>query len=259
MAPERPTKHTWDLPLPRAPILRPTWTRGQDDETATRILMPRSSPSHEVELAKEHLVPTKRSFFKASDAVEAQDAALADQTSGYDHDLLQHPFNDSKKRRDSIQDDRSTSAESVAGTASLASSPRLPPKAKPQPPAIILTTEPSPPNNGNDGQIPRELEIDGNAGFDPHHAEDANTPPKMTYSYQGRRYEVQGNEPEEWLKDVRVVFPAPRQASVPRHRSRSSITPSSMRSGTTTRTRQSRRESSDVPEENGRRRSGRLR
>ena len=262
MEPKRSSKHPWDLPLPRAPILRPTWKRGQDDDTAVRISMPEKPPSHEVELEIDRLVPSKRAYFKAFDATEAQDAALADRTVQYDHDLQQHDLTDAKKRRDSIQDDRCPSADSVAEASSLSSSPRLPPKPRPQPPAIVLTTEASPSSDDSNAQVPKELEIDGNAGFDPHRTENA-TPPKRTYLYQGRRYEVQGDEPEEWLKDVREVAPAPRQVSVSstraRNRSRSSITPSSMRSGTTPRRRQSRRESSDRPDDHERRRSGRRR
>jgi hypothetical protein len=179
--------------------------------------------------------------------------------------LPQHPHHHAKKRRDSIQDDNSASTGSVTEARTPASSSPLPTKTRPQAPVIVLTTEPSTASQDSAVAIPKELEIDGNAGFDPHRADNGNTPPKRTYLYKGKRYEVQGDEPEEWLKDVREVAPTPvaSRASVSSAQAglhaRSSITPSSVRSGATARTRQSRRESSDRPDDGDRRRSGRYR
>lgn len=266
MASKHVSKHEWTLPLPRTPMVKPNWRRGQDGGTAIKIPMPQEPPVHSIEVAAERLTSLlKRSYFKAFDAVEAQDAALAGRIVSYDHDLQNYPRHKAKKRRDSIQDDNSASADSTLGTRSPASSSPLPSKSKPQAPTIVLTTEASTSSEDSAVHIPKELEIDGNAGFDPHRPENGNTPPKRTYLYQGRRYEVQGDEPEEWLKDVREVVPtaAPSRASMSstqrRGHSRSSITPNSMLSGTTTRRRQSRRGSSDRPDDVDRRRSGRLR
>lgn len=262
----RGPKHEWELPLPRAPISKPVWRRGQDgDDTAIRIPMPQEPPMHEVETPADRLTASKRSFFKAFDAEEAQDAAFATRTVGYDHDLPQHPVRHAKKRRDSIQDDNSASTGSVTGTRTPASSSPLPTKVRPQAPVILLTTEPSTSSEDSAVAIPKELEIDGNAGFDPHRPDSGNAPPKRTYLYKGKRYEVQGDEPEAWLKDVREVAPAPvaSRASVSSAptglHTRSSITPNSVRSGATARTRPSRRESSDRPDDGDRRRSGRFR
>jgi hypothetical protein len=257
-------KHEWELPLPRAPISKPVWRRGQDGDTAIKIPMPQKPPVHEVEIIADLRTPSKRPFFRAFDAVEAQDAAFATQTIGYDHDLPQHPRHHAKKRRDSIQDDHSASTDSVTETRSPASSSPLPTNSRLQAPVIVLTTEPTTSGEESAVLIPKELEIDGNAGFDPHRSDNGNTPPKRTYLYKGKRYEVQGDEPEEWLKDVREVAPAPvtSRASVSSAQaglhSRSSITPNSIRSGTTARARPSRRGSSDRPDDAGRRRSGRL-
>ena len=265
MGPGRGPKHEWELPLPRAPISKPVWRRGQDGDTAIKIPMPQEPPVHEVEVPTKHLTPSKRPFFKAFDAEEAQDAAFANRTIGYDHDLPQHPRHHAKKRRDSIQDDNSASTGSVTEMRSPASSSPLPTKPRPQAPIIVLTTEPTTSSEDSAVAIPKELEIDGNAGFDPHRPDNGNTPPKRTYLYKGKRYEVQGDEPEEWLKDVREVAPAPvaSRASVSSAQaglhSRSSITPDSIRSGTTARTRQSRRGSSDRTDDADRRRSGRFR
>ena len=262
----RGPKHEWELPLPRAPISKPVWRRGQDSgDTAVRIPMPQEPPVHEVEIPVNGPTPSKRSFFKAFDSEEAQDAAFANRTVGYDHDLPQYPRHHAKKRRDSIQDDNSASTGSVSGARSPVSSSPLPTKPMPRAPAIVLTTESSTSSQDSAVAIPKELEIDGNAGFDPHRPDNGNTPPKRTYLYKGKRYEVQGDEPEEWLKDIREVAPTPvaSRASVSSAQaglhSRSSITPNSIRSGTTARIRQSRRESSDRPDDGDRRRSGRFR
>jgi hypothetical protein len=243
MGPRHLSKQEWTLPLPCAPILKPEWKRGQDGGTAIKIPMPQEAPVHEVKVAAERFTSSKRSYFKAFDAVEAQDAALAGRTVSYD------PRIGAKKRRDSLQDDKSTSTGSVTETHSPASSSPLLMKLRPQAPAIVLTTEDSTSSENSAVQIPKELEIDGNAGFDPHRSDNANTPPKRTYLYRGRRYEVLGDEPAEWLKDVREVVPtAPSRASVsstqPKLHSRSSTTPNSI-SATATRTRRSRRGSSD--------------
>lgn len=61
------------------------------------------------------------------------------------------------------------------------------------------------------GSIPEELEIDGNAALDPR-CTDNSTPAKLTYLYRGIRYEVQGDEPEEWLFDVKKVASTPARA-----------------------------------------------
>ena len=262
----RGPKHEWELPLPRAPISKPVWRRGQDGvDTAIRIPMPQEPPVHKVEAPVNRFTASKRPFFKAFDAEEAQDAAFANRTVGYDHDLPQHPYHHAKKRRDSIQDDNSASTDSVAGLRTPASSSPLPTKARPQAPVIVLTTEPSTSSQDSAVAIPKELEIDGNAGFDPHRPDNSITPPRRTYLYKGKRYEVQGDEPEEWIKDVREVAPTPvaSRASVSSAQAglhtRSSVTPNSVRSGATARTRQSRRGSSDRPDDGDRRRSGRFR
>jgi hypothetical protein len=249
MGPRNGTKYEWTLPLPCAPILKPNWKRGQDGGTAIKIPMPQEAPVHEVKVAAERLTSSKRSYFKAFDAAEAQDAALAGRTVSYDHDLPLYPRIGAKKRRDSLQDDKSTSADSVVETHSPASSSPLPIKPRSQAPAIVLTTEDSTSSENSVVQIPKELEIDGNAGFDPHRSDSSNTPPKRTYLYRGRRYEVLGDEPAEWLKDVREVVPtAPSRASVsstqPKLHSRSSTTPNSIPAAAT-RTRRSRRGSSN--------------
>ena len=227
--------------------------------------MPQEPPVHEVEIPVNRITPPKRAFFKAFDAEEAQDAAFANRTVGYVHDLPQYPRHHAKKRRDSIQDDNSASAGSVTGVRTPASSSPLPTHPGPRAPTIVLTTEPLTSSQDSAVAIPKELEIDGNAGFDPHRPDNGNTPPERTYLYKGKRYVVQGDEPEEWLKDVREVAPTPvaSRASVSSAQagmhSRSSITPNSIRSGTTARTRRSRRESSDRPDDGDRRRSGRFR
>lgn len=259
----RAAKQEWELPLPRAPISKPLWRRGQDGDTAIKIPMPQEPPAHEVEVTANRLTPSKRPFFKAFDAAEAQDAAFANRAIGYDHDLPQQPRNNAKKRRDSIQDDNSASTSSFTETRSPASSSPLPTVARPRAPVIVLTTEASSSSEDSAAAIPKELEIDGNAGFDPHRPDITNTPPRRTYLYKGKRYEVQGDEPEEWLKDVREVAPVASRASMSstqaRLHSRSSITPNSTFSGTTAQTRPSRRGSPGRLDDAERRRSGRYR
>jgi hypothetical protein len=263
MGPEYTSKHEWELPIPRTPIVKPNWKRGQEGGTAIRISMPQDPPLYEVKVPTERLRPSKRSYFKAFDAVDAQDAALVGQTISYDHDIPRHPRPNAKERRDSIQDDHSNSTDSLAERLSRAPDSALPTNSQLQPPAIVLTTEPAISSEDSAVHTPRELKIDGNAGFDSHRPENTNTPPKRTYLYQGKRYEVLGNEPEEWLKDVREVTTAPSRASVSSTRgarlnSRSSIAPNTMVYGSTARTRRSQRASPERPDDAGRRRSGRI-
>lgn len=268
MEPDQTPNNIWKQPLPSTPMGKPTWRRGQEGDTATRVPLPHDPPEHTVELPigtldgarRESL---KRPYFKAFDAEEAQAAALATHTIRYDHDLLQHPLLKAKKRRDSIQDDDSAPSSSVSDNQPSTPSSSLPIQPKASAPAIILTTEPSSSSEGNSAAIPKELEIDGNAGFDPHHIGNHAERPKMTYQYKGRRYEYQGWEPAEWLKDLREVAPQPTPASTssaqPRGQSRSSVTPNSMVSGVTARSRQSPRRSIGRTEDSERRRSGRRR
>lgn len=245
---------------------KPRWRRGQEGETATRVPLPPNPPEHILELpvgtpAGARHESLKRPYFKAFDAEEAQAAALATRTIRYDHDLPRHPLFKAKKRRDSIQDDDSAPSSSVSDDQPSTPSSSLPTQPKASAPAIILTTEPSSSSEANSTTIPKELEIDGNAGFDPHHIGSHAERPKMTYQFKGRRYEYQGWEPVEWLKDLREVVLQPSPASTssvqPAGQIRSSITPNSMVSGVTTRSRQSPRRSVGRTGDSERRRSGR--
>jgi len=254
-------------------MAKPTWRRGQEGDTAVRILTSAEKPVHDFELPlgsglEESTATLKRSYFQAFDAVAAQDDALTRGSIGYDHDLP-HNFcvkRPEKKRRDSIRDDSSTRTSSINDVPSAASSSPPRPAAAaeaPRLPTIVLTTEEAATSSeANSAQIPKELEIDGNAGFDPHHAENSGQQPKRTYLYKGKRYEVQGDEPVEWLKDVREVPLQASRASVSsvqaRQHSKSSATPKKgTPSGVAARTRQSPRSSSIRSDHAERRRSGR--
>jgi len=253
-------------------MAKPTWRRGQEGDTAVRILNSPEPPVHDVDLPlgsilDEHTATLKRSYFQAFDAVAAQDSAMTENSIGYDHDLP-HEFRvkrPEKKRRDSIRDDSSSRTSSINDVPSApASSPPAAVAEAPRLPMIVLTTEEAAAASEADGtKIPRELEIDGNAGFDPHRAENSEPQPKRTYLYKGKRYEVQGDEPEEWLKDVREVPLQASRASVSslqgRQHSKSSASPrKGTPSGIAARTRQSPRSSSIRSDYGGeRRRSGR--
>ena len=249
-------------PLTLSPMAKPTWRRGQEGDTAVKIVISPEPPVHDVELplgvSSDRTTSTthKRSYFQAFDALAAQDAALAQRSLGYDHDLphdFRVPQPEKKKRKDSITDDTSSRASIVNDLPSVApsSSPPVPASAAPEvakPPTIVLSTEETAATSeAKDVQVPKELEIDGNAGFDPHRAGNGEQQPKRTYLYKGKRYEVQGDEPEEWLKDVREVPVQASRASVSsaqgRRHSKSSVTPS----GVAARTRQSPRSNSVRP------------
>jgi hypothetical protein len=245
---------------------KPTWRRGQEGDTAVRIVISPEPPEHAVELPlgiskDETTAPLKRSYFQAFDALTAQDAALTQRSIGYDHDLP-HDFRvkqPEKKRKDSIRDDSSTRTSIANDVPSAApSSPSVAAAEVAKPPTIVLTTEEeAATNEAKVAQVPKELEIDGNAGFDPHRAENGVHQPKRTYLYKGKRFEVQGDEPEEWLKDVREVPTQGSRASVSslpgRQHSKSSATP---RKGTPSgvQTRQSPRLGSVRPDYGGERR-----
>jgi hypothetical protein len=98
--------------------------------------------------------------------------------------------------------------------------------------------------------VPKGLEINGTSALDPHKP-DVEIEMVRTYLWKGRRFEVQGDEPEEWLRDVRETPKNPTAARAS-SAARSSITPALTSSG---RTRQSLRGSSSQAE--GRRRSTR--
>jgi hypothetical protein len=259
-----------DHQLPHTPMAKPTWRRGQEGDTAVRIVVSPEPPARDVELPlgtskDEKSPPLKRSYFQAFDALTAQDAALAQ--IGYDHDLP-HDFpvkRPEKKRKDSIRDDSSTRTSVANDVPSAASS--SPPVAATEvakPPSIVLTTEEAAAaiSESKAAQVPKELEIDGNAGFDPHWADNGDQQPKRTYLYKGKRYEVQGDEPEEWLKDVREVPSQTSRASVSsvqaRRHSKSSAAPrKGTPSGVAGRTRESPRRGSVRPDYGGERRKSR--
>lgn len=263
----------WTEPLPRTPMRKPTWRRGHDGDTAIKVPMPEEPPARTVSVLAggtngDRTTTLKRRYFETFDATAAQDAALAKCRLGYDHDLPQYPGFDTIKRRDSMQDDSSsTSGGSQTKDpvdAVISSPPAAPAELKQLPPAILPSTEPS--THEKTSTIPRELAIDGNAGFDPHHAGNEASDTIKTYRYKGQRYEVLGDEPEEWLKDVREVPRNPNRASKTastlRQQSRGSGTPNSTLSATAaagqTR-RTSRRAASNNLEQDDRRRSGRPR
>ena len=247
-----------------SPMVKPTWRRGQEGDTAVKIVISPEPPVHYVELplgAAKMTTTHKRSYFQAFDALAAQDAALAQRSLGYDHDLphdfrVQRP---EKKRKDSIRDDSSSSRASIVNDVPSApsSSPPVATAAAAaevaKPPTIVPSTEKSvATNEEKDVRVPKELEIDGNAGFDPHRAGNDAQQPKKTYLYKGKRYEVQGDEPEEWLKDVREVPSQANRASVSsvqgRRHSKSSATP---RKSTPSGVRQSPRRGSVRPDYGG--------
>jgi hypothetical protein len=257
-----------DHQLPNTPMAKPTWRRGQEGDTAVRIVISPEPPEHDVEIplgsTKDESTPThKRSYFQAFDALAAQDAALAQSSIGYDHDLPRdfRAKRPEKKRRDSIRDDSSTPKSVVNDVPSTPSSspPVVAAAEVAKAPTIVLTTEEAAlTDDGKNARVPKELEIDGNAGFDPHRAENSAQQPKRTYLYKGKRFEVQGDEPEEWLKDVREVAPQASRASLssvkPRQHSKSSVSP---RKSTPSGVRQSPRSSSIRPDYGGERRKSR--
>ncbi|KAM0718721.1 hypothetical protein Q7P37_005792 [Cladosporium fusiforme] len=259
----------WTQPLPGTPMRRPSWRRGQDGDTALRISMPQEPPLRTMSalVGSAHggrTVTLKRPYFNAFDGIAVQDAALAKRMLGYDHDLPQYPNFESSKRRDSMQDENSTPGASQTKDVveTILSSP--PAKLKQPPPAIMLSTEQSVTTQEKLTTVPKELEINGNAGFDSHQA--SNEPDTIkTYRHKGRRYEVLGDEPEEWLKDVREVPRHPIQASKTTssslgRKNGGSLTPSSTPSGHTSHARRSPRKAMDIAsEQDERRRSGRPR
>jgi hypothetical protein len=249
-----------------SPMVKPTWRRGQEGDTAVKIVISPEPPVHDVKLPLGAATTTmtttthKRSYFQAFDALAAQDAALAQRSLGYDHDLP-HDFRvprQEKKRKDSIRDDSSSRASIVNDVPSApSSSPPVPAAAAAaevaKRPTIVLSTEKAAATSEEkDVQVPKELEIDGNAGFDPHRAGNDAQQPKRTYLYKGKRFEVQGDEPEEWLKDVREVPVQASRASVSsaqgRRHSKSSATP---RKSTPSGVRQSPRRGSVRPDYGG--------
>jgi len=264
-----------DHHLPHTPMAKPTWRRGQEGDTAVRITMSPQPPVRDVELPlgsskDESNATLKRSHFQAFDAIAAQDDALAQRSIGYDHDLP-HDFlveGPKRKRKDSIRDDSSTRTSSINEVESAASSSPsdadvAEAEARRLPTIVLTTEEAAAADEAKSAKVPKELEIDGNAGFDPHRAGNSDQQPKKTYLYKGKRYEVQGDEPEEWLKDVREVPLQANRASVSsvqaRQHSKSSVSPKrSTPSGVASRTRQSPRSSSVRPDYGDeRRRSGR--
>ena len=266
--------HRWDRPFPVTSEARPSWRRGQDGDTAVRILMPQEPPEHSAAF----LVGTadgnrmniyKSPHFEAPDAVAAQDAALATRLTGYDHDLPPSPRLKAEKRRDSMQESSSVTPENsqmkTRSSTPAKLSGNVPRKG---PPAIIVSTETSTTDAsrsdlGDIVKVPKELEVDGKAGFDPLRSTDEE-PPKKTYLWKGKRYEVQGDEPPEWLKDVREVPRNPRSTRMSSQnasqRRQSSVTSNSMLSGVGSRGRQSsRRDSRRAENDRARRKSARPR
>lgn len=256
-------------------MAKPTWRRGQEGDTAVRITVSPQPPIRDVELPlgsckDESNATLKRSYFQAFDAIAAQDDALAQRSIGHDHDLP-HDFlveGPKRKRKDSIRDDSSIHTSSINEVESAASSSPsdadvAEAEARRLPTIVLTTEEAAAADEAKSAKVPKELEIDGNAGFDPHRAGNSDQQPKKTYLYKGKRYEVQGDEPEEWLKDVREVPLQANRASVSsvqaRQHSKSSVSPKrSTPSGVASRTRQSPRSSSVRPDYGGeRRRSGR--
>lgn len=242
MKPHDAYDHDWTKPLPRIAMRKPSWRRGQDGESVIKIPMPQEPPLHKMKSLVEHpngdrTITLKRPFFDAFDGIAAQDGALAKRRWSYDHDLPQRMVFEAKKRRDSMQDDGSTSGTSqTQDSVELLLSPP-PTEQKQPPPAIVLSTEPAPATQDKPATIPRELEIDGNAGFDPLQTSDKPDADTIkTYSYKGRRYEVQGDEPPEWLVDVKESPKKSTQASKAtpsaRKRSRASLTPNTSSSQT---------------------------
>lgn len=266
--------HRWDRPIPVRSEARPSWRRGQDGDTAIRILMPQEPPEHSaaflVGTAHGHRLNIYTSpHFEAPDAVAAQDAALARRLTGYDHDLLLSPRLKAEKRRDSMQESSSiTPGDSQMKTRSSTPAKLTGSVPRKEPPAIVVSTETSitdtsTSDHGNVVEVPRELEVDGKAGFDPLRSTDEE-PPKKTYLWKGKRYEIQGDEPPEWLKDVREVPRDPRSARMSsqnaNQRRKSSVTPNSMLSGVGSHGRQSsRRDSKRAENDKTRRKSARPR
>ena len=123
-----------------------------------------------------------------------------------------------KQRRDSMHDAPTlTSSQptlhSISPALPISPAPTEMSKTSAAPLIVTLSTEETPPKRESSALVPKELEIDGNPGFDPHrddeqaeHQEDV----IKTYLWKGKRYEVQGDEPPEWLNVIRT---APRPAS----------------------------------------------
>lgn len=266
------TPQPWHQPNPLLPYEKPAYRRGCDGDTAVRIMLPeRPSPKTIEALVpgtqEDRLVSLKRSFFTAFDAYEAQDKALENLASdSYHHRKTPPPPKVIQQRRDSMQDMCSMpSSQPTIQSASpaLPISPASTELSKSAAPLIVTpSTEEAPPKRESSAPVPKGLEIDGNPGFDSHKGEQQPEEDQdviKTYLWKGRRYEVQGDEPPEWLIDVKVAPRHPNKASAaslqpPRDR-RSLSTPGSVASSRTGRTRQSLR--SGFGESEGRRRSSR--
>lgn len=169
---------------------------------------------------------------------------------------------------DNLQDDGNApessqnEGSSTAGPSHHVTAPDIPQDQVDQTPAIIVSTENPTPSEESNIEVPKELRIDGNAGFDPHRT--SNEPETIkTYLWHGKRYQVQGDEPKEWLVDVKEV-PKPSsptkgtERSV-RRKTRSSKTPTSNPSKKSSRVRKSSCEGSSRPEKAQRKKSGRAR
>lgn len=269
---ENQSPQPWQQPNPLLPYEKPAYRRGCDGETAVRIILPETPSSNTIEAwvpgsHEDRLVSLKRSFFTAFDAYEAQDKALENLMSdSYDREQTPPPPKVIKQRRDSMQDMYSMpSSQPTVHSASpaLPISPAPTELSKIAAPQIVTpSTEEAPPKRESSAPVPKALEIDGKAGFDPH--KDDGQPEEdqdviKTYLWKGRRYEVQGDEPAEWLIDVKTVPRHPQKSAGPGlqpprdHRSLS--TPGSVASSRTGRTRRSLR--SIGGDGDGRRRSSR--
>lgn len=116
-----------------------------------------------------------------------------------------------KQRRDSLQDASLPLPSVLAPKPPALVSPAPTELSKAPPPAATPSTEaPPPPRSQRAGStpVPRALEIDGNAALDPHKPDDELQGVVRTYLWKGRRYEVTGDEPEDWLRDVKVSVPS---------------------------------------------------
>ena len=267
------TIESWRLPNRLLPYEKPTYRRGDDGDTAIRVILPdiASSKTMSAKVAcqpEDRIISLKRSFFTAFDAYEAQDEALQNLASdAYDRASTPPSSKLIKQRRDSMQDTPSLPSsqptlDSVSPALPIPPVPTDVSKFYAAPQIVTPSTEEAPPKRESSTPVPKELEIDGNPGFDPHrddqHVEDEADVVK-TYLWKGKRYEVQGDEPPEWLNDVRNASrPAGRLSGgglQPSRDQRSISTTGSVGSSRNGRTRQSLR--SGLGEDAGRRRSSR--
>jgi len=269
---ENRSPQPWQQPLPLLPYEKPAYRRGCGGDTAVRIILPESPSPKTIEALvpgnqEDRLVSLKRSFFTAFDAYEAQDKALENLASDLHHlQTPPRPAKVRKQRRDSMQDMYSMpSSQPTVQSASpaLPISPAPTELSKSAAPLIVTpSTEEASPKRESSAPVPKGLKIDGNPGFDPHKIsgqpeEDQDV--VKTYLWKGHRYEVQGNEPAEWLTDVKTAPRHPPKSAAsslqPPRDQRSLSTPGSVASSRTGRTRQSLRSGGDGND--GRRRSSR--